>query len=151
MLKIGDKVPELSASLHDGGEFSTVKLSGRPYVIYFYPKDFTPGCSKEACSFRDRRTDITAAGAALFGVSLDGPETHKAFAELHELNFPLISDTDRKVSNAFGVVWMWGILPIARRVTFVVDGGGVVRNVIASEFNISRHVDEAIAILKSVR
>jgi thioredoxin-dependent peroxiredoxin len=82
---------------------------------------------------------------------LTGNKTHKAFAELHQLNFPLISDTHRKISNAFGVLWMWGIFPIARRVTFVVDGDGVVRNVIASEFNISRYVDEAIAILKSVR
>jgi len=87
MLNVGDKVPELTAPLHDGKEFSTTKLSGKPYVIYFYPKDFTPGCTKEACIFRDRRADIIEAGAELFGVSLDGLEKHKAFAESYRLNF----------------------------------------------------------------
>lgn len=151
MLNVGDKVPDLTAPLNDGGEFSTAKLSGTPYVIYFYPKDFTPGCTREACTFRDRKADLAAAGAELFGVSLDGPSTHKSFAETHRLNFPLISDTGRKLSSAFGVLWLWGILPITRRVTFVVDGAGIVRNVIASEFNIDRHIDEAIATLKSLR
>src|SRR5271170_6854435 len=109
MLNIGDKVPELSAPLSEGGEFSTAKLSGRPYVIYFYPKDFTPGCTKEACGFRDRKAEISAAGAEVFGVSLDKMTKHKAFAESHMLNFPLIADTDRKISGAFGVLRLWGI------------------------------------------
>ncbi len=150
MLNVGDKVPELIAPLSEGGEFSTARLSGKPYVIYFYPKDFTPGCTREACGFRDRKADIAAAGAELFGVSLDGTAKHKAFAESHRLNFPLIADTDRKISGAFGVLWLWGILPVTRRITFVVDGKAVVRKTIASEFNIDRHIDEAIATLKSI-
>ena len=151
MLNIGDKVPELTAPLHDGGEFSTAKLSGKPYVIYFYPKDLTPGCTKEAYIFRDRRADVTEAGTELFGVGLDGLEKDKAFAESHRLNFPLIPDPDRKVSGAFGVLRLWGILPITKRITFVIDAQGVVRNVVASEFNIDKHIEQAIATLRSIR
>lgn len=87
----------------------------------------------------------------MFGVSLDGPEKHKAFAESLKLNFPLIADPGKRVSGAFGVLRLWGLLPITKRVTFVVDAGGVVRNVIASEFSIDRHIDEAIATLRSMR
>lgn len=93
---------------------------------------------------------MSAAGAELYGVSLDGLETHKAFAESLKLNFPLIPDPDKKLSSAFGVLRLWGILPITKRVTFVVDRSGVVRNVIASEFNIDRHIDEAITTLGSI-
>jgi peroxiredoxin Q/BCP len=83
-------------------------------------------------------------------VSLDGLEKHKAFAESLKLNFPLIADPDKKLSGAFGVLWLWGLLPVTKRVTFVVDGKGVVRRVIASELNIDRHVDEAIDALRSL-
>lgn len=83
-------------------------------------------------------------------MSLDRLQTHKAFAESLRLNFPLVADPDRKLSSAFGVLWLWGILPITKRVTFVVDRSGVVRNVIASEFAIDKHIDEAIATLRSI-
>jgi len=84
-------------------------------------------------------------------VSLDGLEKHKAFAESLKLNFPLIHDPDKKISGAFGVLRLWGLLPLNKRVTFVVDRAGVVRNVIASEFDIDKHVDEAVATLRSIR
>ena len=77
-------------------------------------------------------------------------ETHKAFAESLQLNFPLVADRDQRLAAAFGVQRLWGLLPFAKRVTFVVDREGVVRNVIASEFNIDKHVDEAIATLRSI-
>jgi peroxiredoxin len=83
-------------------------------------------------------------------VSLDGLEKHKAFAESLKLNFPLIPDPDQRISGAFGVLRLWGLLPITKRVTFVIDRTGVVRNVIASEFAIDKHVDEAIATLRSI-
>jgi len=150
MLNVGDKVPDLTAPLHAGGEFSSAKLRGTPYVLYFYPKDFTPGCTKEACTFRDRKADVTAAGGEIFGVSLESVEKHKAFAESLQLNFPLVADSDQRLAAAFGVQRLWGLLPFAKRVTFVVDGEGVVRNVISSEFNIDKHVDEAIATLRSI-
>lgn len=84
-------------------------------------------------------------------MSLDTDAKHKAFAESLKLNFPLIADPDKKISGAFGVLRLWGLLPITKRVTFVVDAKGVVRNVIASEFAIDRHVDGAIATLRSIR
>ena len=84
-------------------------------------------------------------------MSLDGLEQHKAFAESLKLNFPLIPDPDKKLSGLFGVLRLWGFLPITKRVTFVVDASGVVRNVIAAEFNIDKHIDEAIAMLRSIR
>ena len=84
-------------------------------------------------------------------MSLDRLDKHKAFAESLKLNFPLIPDPEKKLSGAFGVLRLWGLLPITKRVTFVVDGSGVVRNVIASEFDIDKHVDEAIATLRAIR
>ena len=150
MLKEGDKVPPLTAPLHDGGEFSTAGLAGKPYVIYFYPKDFTPVCTKEACQFRDRKADVTATGAEIFGVSLDAADQHKKFADSLGLNFPLVHDPDRKLCDAFGVLRLWGLLPFPKRVTFVVDGAGIVRKVIASELNAERHVDEAVAALRAI-
>jgi peroxiredoxin Q/BCP len=83
-------------------------------------------------------------------VSLEGVETHKAFAESLNLNFPLVADREQVLAAAFGVQRLWGLLPFAKRVTFVVDREGVVRNVVASELNIDRHVDEAIATLRSI-
>lgn len=94
---------------------------------------------------------MVAAGAEIFGVSLDGLDKHKAFAESLHLNFPLVADAGQKLSAAFGVQRLWGLVPFSKRVTFVVDAEGVVRNVIASEFDIDRHVDEAIATLQSIR
>ena len=84
-------------------------------------------------------------------MSLEGVEKHKAFAESLKLNFQLVADTDQKLAAAFGVQRLWGLVPFAKRVTFVVDGQGVVQNVIASELNIDKHVDEAIATLQSMR
>jgi thioredoxin-dependent peroxiredoxin len=83
-------------------------------------------------------------------VSLESVEKHKAFAESLQLNFPLVADSDQRLAAAFGVQRLWGLLPFAKRVTFVVDGEGVVRKVISSEFNIDKHVDEAIATLRSI-
>jgi thioredoxin-dependent peroxiredoxin len=151
MLSVGDEVPDLTAPLHDGSEFSTTRLRGTPYVIFFYPKDFTPTCTKEACTFRDRRADIAAAGADLYGVSLDGLSRHQAFADSLKLNFPLLADTGKRVAGAFGVLRLWGLLPFTKRVTFVVDREGIVRNLIVSETDVDKHVEEAIASLRSIR
>ena len=92
---------------------------------------------------------MNAAGAEIYGVSVDGIEKHKAFAESLKLDFPLVADPDKRVSSAFGVLRLWGLIPFSKRVTFVVDARGVVRKVIASEFDIDRHVDEAIAALRA--
>jgi thioredoxin-dependent peroxiredoxin len=89
-------------------------------------------------------------GGEVYGVSLDGLETHRAFAESLKLNFPLVADPNKTLARAFGVLWLGGLLPITKRATFVVDGAGVVQNVIASEFSIDKHINEAIATLRSI-
>ncbi len=125
---IGDQAPGFS--LQDG-EGNTVNLDdqrGKTTILYFYPKDDTPGCTKEACGFRDLNGEIQAQGAQIYGVSADGVESHRAFAEKYGLNFPLLADTDTAVSQAYGV-WtektrgertFTGI----DRVTFAIDADG---------------------------
>jgi AhpC/TSA family protein len=151
MLNVGDKVPELTALLYDGGEFSTEKLSGKPYVIYFYPKDFTPGCTKEACIFPDQRADVTEAGAELFAVSLGGLQEHKAFAESHRAE---LSADSRPRPEGFGRVSRPPAVgnPAncqARHLRGRRSGRGAQRN--RSEFNIDKHIEQAIATLRSIR
>jgi peroxiredoxin Q/BCP len=122
-------------------------FAGRPVVLYFYPKDDTPGCTKEACTFRDQYQDFEDAGAAVIGVSSDSPESHKKFAAKHRLPFTLLADRGGKVRTLYGVPATLGLLP--GRVTFVIDGGGVVRRVFNSQLDATRHVEEALAELRS--
>jgi len=151
MVAVGAQAPDFSGTLAKGGQLRLKDFQGRRHVIlYFYPKDFTPGCTKEACSFRDRRAEIAALDAEIIGVSLDTPEKHASFAEKYQLPYPIVSDGDAKISGAYGVARLGGWLP-TKRVTFVIDKTGVVRNVIQSEFGIDRHIDEAIATLKSLQ
>lgn len=150
MLAVGEKAPDFTGRLGGGGQFRLQDLRGRRNVVlYFYPKDFTPGCTKEACSFRDRRPAIAALDAEVVGVSLDSAEKHAEFAETHGLPYPLVSDPDGKIAAAFGVARLGGWLP-TKRVTFVIDKTGVVRQVIKSELGIDRHIEEAIAALEKL-
>jgi peroxiredoxin Q/BCP len=126
-------------------------LRGRRHlVLYFFPKDFTPGCTREACRFRDRRGEFAGLDADIVGVSLDPVEKHKAFAAAHELGFPLASDSDATIAKSYGVARLGGWLP-TRRVTFVIDKAGVVRHVIESEFGIERHIEEAVTTLRALQ
>ncbi len=102
----GDPAPTFSATDQDGATISSESLAGKWAVIYFYPKDDTPGCTKEACNFRDNYGAIQAAGAQVIGVSGDGVASHKKFIEKYELPFPLIPDPEHEVSKAFGA---WGM------------------------------------------
>lgn len=148
MIQTGDVAPEFEGVLGDGKPFRSKDYRGRRHlVLYFFPKDFTPGCTKEACSFRDRRPEVAALDGEIVGVSYDTAEKHAAFAEKYELPYPLVSDSDVKIASAFGVSRLGGWLP-TRRVTFVIDKHGVVRNVIASELNIDLHIDEALQTLR---
>jgi peroxiredoxin Q/BCP len=119
-------------------------------ILYFFPKDFTPGCTKEACSFRDRRAEISKLDAEIVGVSYDTAEKHKQFAEAYQLPYPLVSDADAAIATAYGVGRLGGWLP-SKRVTFVIDKDGVVQQVIRAELNIDMHIDEAIATLQRLR
>jgi peroxiredoxin Q/BCP len=151
MIAVGDKAPEFSGKLSDGDQLRLKDFRGRRHVVlYFYPKDFTPGCTKEACSFRDHRSEVAALEAEIIGVSFDSAEKHGKFAEEYKLAFPLVSDTDGKIAGQYGVARLGGWLP-TRRVTFVIDKEGTVRHVIHSELNMDKHIDEAIGALKKLQ
>jgi len=117
-------------------------------VLYFYPKDNTPACTAEACSFRDAYTAFTDAGAQVIGVSSDSADSHTAFAQRHALPFPLASDPGGGLRKAFGVPKTLGLLP--GRVTYVIDRGGVVRSVFNSMFAPQKHVDAALGVIKTL-
>jgi peroxiredoxin Q/BCP len=104
MLKVGDKVPKLKGVLQDGSAFALSSLAGKPYVIYFYPKDMTPGCTVEAQDFQSLHAKFRKRGAEIVGVSRDAPASHEKFAAKHDLKFPLIADTDETWCNAFDVI-----------------------------------------------
>jgi thioredoxin-dependent peroxiredoxin len=151
MIAVGEKAPEFTGTLSGGGQLRLRDFSGRQHVVlYFFPKDFTPGCTKEACSFRDHRAEAAALDAEIVGVSFDTAEKHAAFAERYKLPFPLVSDADGAIAGAYGVARFGGWLP-TKRVTFVIDKGGVVRHVTQSEFGIDRHIDEALGVLKRLQ
>ena len=150
MLQVGDKAPQFSGVLADGRAIKLADmLREHNVVLYFYPKDFTPGCTKEACSFRDHRGEFAALGAEIYGVSLDPPEKHASFAEKYALPFPLISDTDKSIGRAFGVLRLGGLL-LTKRVTFVIDRGGTIRHVTQSELSMDKHIDSALAALREL-
>src|SRR4051794_6566853 len=121
---------------------------GKPLVVYFYPKDETYGCTKEACSFRDQYEDFTAAGADVIGVSRDDADSHASFKSHHRLPFTLLSDPGGKVADAWGVKATFGV--IAGRVTFVFDKSGVCRNRFDSQIRFGKHVDEALDVVKKL-
>ena len=117
--------------------------------LYFYPKDETPGCTAEACSFRDSYEVFREAGAEVVGVSSDSTSSHDRFATRHRLPFTLLSDEGGRVRKRYGVRPTLGILP--GRVTYVIDGSGVVRHVFSSQTGVQRHVQEALDALKEIQ
>ncbi|WP_119065929.1 peroxiredoxin [Rubrobacter indicoceani] len=119
----GQSLPDVDFITEDGGTFSSADLAGQKTVLYFYPKDDTPGCTKEACAFRDRIGDYDSAGIRVYGVSLDSPESHRKFREKHGLNFPLLTDKEGRASELLGVLSEKGR---ARRVTFLLSANGTV-------------------------
>ncbi len=129
----GSPAPKFTLPSTDGGKVRLADLRGTPVVLYFYPKDDTPGCTKEACAFRDRSDDIRALGAVIFGISPDDLDSHRAFAEKYHLNFPLLADTKHTVAEKYGA-WreknrygkkFMGI----QRSTFIIDAKGRVAKV----------------------
>jgi peroxiredoxin len=120
---------------------------GRWLVVFFFPKAFTPGCTKETARFRDERARIEDLGAALIGVSVDDLTVQCDFAREQGVDFPLLADTTQEMSQAWGVTR--GFLPFNKRVTFVVDGDGVVRARFHHEVQVLRHVDDVLAFLRA--
>jgi thioredoxin-dependent peroxiredoxin len=133
MLQVGDAVPDFSLESDSAGTVSAKALRGQRYVIFFYPKDNTPGCTKEACSFRDNLPAFKDLGVPVFGASADDAKSHGKFAAKYELNFPLLIDPEKQLLEAFGV-WveksMYGRTYFGvQRATYVIDAKGKVEQV----------------------
>lgn len=133
-LQAGDKAPDFSGTTEDGSTVSLSDFSGKKLVLFFYPKDDTPGCTAEACNLRDNYSELKAANYALLGVSPDGVAKHQKFKNKYELPFPLLADEDKSVLNAYGV---WGLKKFmgreydgVHRTTFVIDENGLLEKVI---------------------
>ena len=136
------------AATDSGAHFSLSEQIGKSNIIlYFYPKDFTAGCTKESCAFRDNWEKLHSLGASVFGVSSDSIESHKAFKQEHGLPFTLLSDPKHEIRRLYGVE---GRLFVPPRVTFVIDKQGVIRDILSSQLNMSKHVENSIRILEQI-
>lgn len=146
---VGDRAPDFSLPCQTG---EAVRLSDflghKAVVLFFYPKDGTAVCTKEACSFRDAYEGFVQAGAVVIGVSSDSAKKHQAFASGHRLPFLLLSDAGGELRKAFGVPRTLGFLP--GRVTYVIDKDGVVRHMFNSQFAADRHVSDALAVVRQL-
>ena len=147
-IKIGSIIPDIILRNQNGELFNLKKeTAGKNVVLYFYPKDDTPGCTAQACSFRDQFEDFTDADAVVIGISGQSVESHKTFAEKHRLTFTLLSDEGNKIRKQFGVPTnFFGLMP--GRVTYVIDKNNKVVYIFNSQTNISGHIEESLKILK---
>ncbi len=148
-LQVGDRIPRFALPDADGRVVASDELLGKgPVVIYFYPKDDTPGCTAEACSFRDEYEVFKDAGAEVVGLSGDDATAHAAFRDKHRLPFVLLSDKANAVRKAFGVKSTLGLLP--GRSTYVVDAQGLIRHKFDSQLFARKHVSEALEAVKRI-
>lgn len=149
-LKIGDPVPSISLPDKDGQPFNLESLKGtHPFVVYFYPKNFTPGCTTEACEFRDRYQDFKDLGAEVIAISADTEESHQKFADKYNLPFIFLSDKDKKVIKAFGVKSsLFGLLP--GRETFIFDKEGSL-TMRYNSLSASEHTTKALEEIRSLQ
>ena len=147
-LKVGDSLPPMTLTTHQGNQISLNELQ-QPLVLFFYPRDGTPVCTKEACAFRDAYEEFVEAGAIVIGISSDSAESHGEFAAAHRLPFDLVPDTDGKIRQAIGVPKTLGLFP--GRVTYIVDREGVIRHMFSSQMDAQRHVTEALQFLRDLQ
>jgi thioredoxin-dependent peroxiredoxin len=137
----GQRLPDIQFVTEGGEQLAAGDLGGKKTVLYFYPKDDTSGCTKEACAFRDRMGDYERAGIRVYGVSLDSPESHRRFREKYNLNFPLLTDEGGRAAEALGVLREGG--EKANRVTFLLDADGRIAKVYP-EVSPETHADEIL-------
>lgn len=149
MLTIGSPIPDLTLKGSDGRDIPLRSLRGRDTVLFFYPKDDTPICTKEACSFRDSYEDFIAMGAEVVGISDDDPASHRRFAQRWSLPFTLLTDEGGRARKAFGIGAFLGVLK--GRATFVVDRDGIIRAVVNDRFRAQTHVQQALESLRAQR
>jgi peroxiredoxin Q/BCP len=148
-LQVGDKIPNFSAKDSKGNDFESASVVGKkPVVFYFYPKDNTPGCTAQACSFRDQYEDFKDLGAEVIGISSDSVASHEKFAKQYKLPFLLLSDNDKKLRNIFGVKpTLFGLIP--GRVTYVVDRNGIIQ-LIFDSLVATNHISKALEKIKKI-
>jgi peroxiredoxin Q/BCP len=145
-IKVGDTAPQFTSTTADGAKFSLNDITSKKHVVlYFYPKDDTPGCTKEACSFRDNLQRFRDSGAEIIGVSLDDEASHKKFTDKYHLPFTLVTDKDKRISTAYGVLRDTGTS--ADRVTFLIRKGGKIGKIFP-KVDVSKHTEEVLAALK---
>lgn len=148
-LKIGDLAPDFSAKSTDDATIRLTDYHGKKLVLYFYPKDDTPGCTKQACSLRDHNAEIKAKGAEILGVSTQDVVSHRRFTEKYQLNFPLLADTDQQIAKAYGALGgglkgiALGLLGVANRITFIVDEEGRIAHIIDNP-SCPNHAEEVL-------
>lgn len=152
-VEVGDRAPDFTLLGDEGTKVKLSSLRGRPVVLYFYPKDDTPGCTKEACAFRDRKPALTKLGALVFGVSADDVASHEKFRAKYKLNFPLLADTDHAVAEKYGA-WreknMYGKKSMGiQRATFLIDRGGKIARA-WKKVNVDGHDEDVIAAIKEL-
>jgi peroxiredoxin Q/BCP len=149
-LQIGDRIPIFTLPDKNGTLFNITDILGKKnLVLYFYPKDETPGCTAEACNFRDSYEDFLNHDCEVIGISADSSEQHLAFAGYHRLPFILLSDEGNQVRDLFGVPKSYlGLLP--GRVTYVIDKQGIIRHIFNSQFQIKKHILKALTVLKKL-
>ena len=149
----GEPAPDFRGVTTDGTEVGLADFRGLTLVLYFYPMDFTPGCTAQACSLRDHNAEIQARGARILGVSTQDVASHRRFTETHRLNFPLLADPDRAVARAYGALGGGGLFGLAQammgladRVTFIIDEQGKIAHVIDSPRTMN-HAEQVLARL----
>ncbi len=150
----GSKAPAFTLASDSGSKVKLADLKGKPVVLYFYPKDDTPGCTKEACAFRDRKAELAKLGATVLGVSADDVASHVKFRDKYELNFPLLADTDHKIAEAYGA-WreknMYGKKSMGiQRSTFLIDAEGKIAKV-WKRVQVDGHDEQVIEPLKALK
>lgn len=148
-LKVGDRAPAIVGRDHQGQVWKLADYLQRgPVLLYFYPKDNTPGCTRQACGLRDRMADLQQAGVTVVGVSFDSAESHQKFIADHQLNFTLLSDPEGKIADTFGVR-----IPgqkMARRVSFLIDARGVIRHITDTP-KAETHLEEMTAAVRTLK
>jgi peroxiredoxin Q/BCP len=147
-VKVGSVAPDFTLPSQAGQMVSLEEFFGRkPVVLFFYPKDDSPGCTREVCAFRDYFEEFGKLDAEVIGISSDSVESHRSFAVKHDLSLTLLSDEGGNIRRLYGVPKTFGLFP--GRVTYVIDREGVVRHVFTSQLSVERHVQEALTALRS--
>ena len=148
-VEIGSKAPLFSLPDKDGKNVNLKDFIGKKIIVlYFYPKDYTQGCTTQACSFRDRYELFKKADAEVIGVSSDSEEKHQEFSASYQLPFVLLSDVKGEVRKLYRVAKTMGLMP--GRVTYIIDKKGIIRHIFSSQFNPKKHIDEALEIIAKI-